>query len=266
VIPLVGSHTPGAPAGSPWHGRHRQRLLHTVRCVQLHQPRPRGNAAQLATSRVPAGNGSPKDRVRGVGAARFGWSVAPLKCSTITLSARSRTGIPALRNTPPLKCAYDAAGSAASAKWDCRQPCEMNVAPVCTTDGFTLQNDCLAVCQGLKVAQAGQCKGSTVAFSQPAPAGPAGKPSDNAHHQNQMTPTHQAMSAQIGPANASHAATCMYGMRPSPEPALSSPACLQRRHDYQAAAAERRLRHLPFQVPCVQARATWRQHHQWACQ
>ena len=50
----------------------------------------------------------------------------------------------------------------------------MTVAPVCSVEGFTLQNDCLLECQGLKLLHGGQCKDTSMAFGQPSSAGVQG--------------------------------------------------------------------------------------------
>jgi hypothetical protein len=47
----------------------------------------------------------------------------------------------------------------------------MDLAPVCTAAVGTVQNECLAECQGLAVLHRGQCSGGSVAF-RPAAASP----------------------------------------------------------------------------------------------
>lgn len=38
------------------------------------------------------------------------------------------------------------------------------MAPICGGDGFSYQHECLAICQGVKVASKGLCAGDTTKF------------------------------------------------------------------------------------------------------
>lgn len=44
------------------------------------------------------------------------------------------------------------------------KPCPDDVAPICGSDGFSYQHECLAICQGVKVASQGLCAGDTTRF------------------------------------------------------------------------------------------------------